>query len=50
MKTDAIKFSAIGFGVWILLGIICTMAIGGMLAAAIAGYDTGYHGYYGSTW
>lgn len=50
VKTDAVKFSAIGFAVWIVLGILCCMMVGGVLAAAIAGYDTGYHGYYGSMW
>ena len=50
VKSDAVKFSAIGFAVWIVLGILLTMMLGGMLAAAVAGYDTGYHGYYGSMW
>ena len=50
VKSDAVKFSAIGFAVWIVLGILLTMMVGGMLAAAVAGYDTGYHGYYGSMW
>lgn len=50
VKSDAVKFSAIGFAAWIVLGILFTMMLGGMLAAAVAGYDTGYHGYYGSMW
>ena len=30
VKNDAVKFSAIGFAVWMLAGIIFTMMIGGI--------------------
>ena len=50
MKNDAVKFSAIGFAVWMLAGIIFTMMIGGMLAAFVAACDPGFYGTYGGTW
>ena len=50
VKNDAVKFSAIGFAVWMLAGIIFTMMIGGMLAAFVAACDPGYYGTYGGTW
>lgn len=49
-KSDAVKFSAIGFAVWIVLGILLCMMVGGMLAAAVAGYGSGYYDYYGTMW
>ena len=50
VKNDAVKFSAIGFAVWMLAGIIFTMMIGGMLAAFVAACDPGFYGTYGGTW
>lgn len=50
VKNDAVKFSAIGFAVWMLAGIIFTVMIGGMLAAFVAACDPGYYGTYGGTW
>ena len=50
VKSDAVKFSAIGFAVWIVLGILLCMMVGGMLAAAVAGYGSGYYDYYGTMW
>lgn len=50
VKNDAVKFSAIGFAVWMLAGIIFTVMIGGMLAAFVAAVDPGYYGTYGGTW
>ena len=50
VKHDAVKFSAIGFAVWMLAGIIFTMMIGGMLAAFVAACDPGFYGTYGGTW
>ena len=50
VKSDAVKFSAIGFAVWIVLGILLCMMVGGMLAAAVAGYGIGYYDYYGTMW
>lgn len=50
VKNDAVKFSAIGFAVWMLAGIIFTVMIGGMLAAFVAACDPGFYGTYGGTW
>ena len=50
VKNDAVKFSAIGFAVWMLAGIILTVMVGGMLAAFVAACDAGYYGPYGGTW
>lgn len=50
VKNDAVKFSAIGFAVWMLAGIIFTVMIGGMLAAFVAAVDPSYYGAYAGTW
>lgn len=50
VKNDAVKFSAIGFAVWMLAGIILTVMIGGMLAAFVAAVDPSYYGAYAGTW
>lgn len=50
VKNDAVKFSAIGFAVWMLAGIILTVMIGGVLAAFVAACDPGYYGAYAGTW
>lgn len=51
VKSDALKWTIIGFAVWIALGILISILIGGMFAAMFAGamgsmgyYDSGYHG------
>lgn len=50
VKNDAVKFSAIGFAVWMLAGIILTVMVGGLLAAFVAACDPGYYGAYAGTW
>ena len=50
VKNDAVKFSAIGFAVWMLAGIIFAVMIGGMLAAFVAAVDPSYYGAYAGTW
>lgn len=50
VKNDAVKFSAIGFAVWMLAGVIFTVMIGGMLAAFVAAVDPSYYGAYAGTW
>lgn len=50
VKNDAVKFSAIGFAVWMLAGIIFTVMIGGMLAAFVAAVDPSYYSAYAGTW
>ena len=37
VKNDAVKFSVIGFAIWIALGVVVGMAIGGITAAALFG-------------
>ena len=51
VKSDALKFAIIGFVIWIALGIIFSLIIGGMVTAVVAGamgsagmYDYSYHG------
>lgn len=51
VKSDALKWTIIGFVVWIVLGIILSMVFAGMIAAMIgaAGASSyGYGNYYGS--
>lgn len=47
VKSDALKWSIIGFAVWIVLGILLCLMIGGMVAAIVAGaagsYGYSYH-------
>ena len=50
VKNDAVKFSAIGFAVWMLAGIILTVMVGGLLAAFVAACDPSYYGAYAGTW
>lgn len=50
VKNDAVKFSAIGFAVWMLAGIILTVMVGGLLAAFVAAVDPSYYGAYAGTW
>ena len=50
VKNDAVKFSAIGFAVWMLAGVVFTVMIGGMLAAFVAAVDPSYYGAYAGTW
>lgn len=49
VKSEALKFSIIGFVVWIVLGIIMSMLIGGLITAALAGAmgSAGYYDYGG---
>ena len=51
VKSDAVKFSLIGFAISIVLGLLLSFAIGGlfvaMLSSAMGGY--GSYSYYG-TW
>ena len=37
VKNDAVKFSVIGFAIWIALGVVAGLAIGGITAAALFG-------------
>ena len=52
VKSDALKFAIIGFVIWIVLGILLSLAITGMVTAVVAGamgtVGGGYH--YGSSW
>ena len=53
VKSDALKWTIIGFAVWIVLGILIGLAIGGMITAMVAGAmgTAGYYGYdYHGTW
>ncbi|MBC2888282.1 spore coat protein SP96 [Gordonibacter massiliensis (ex Traore et al. 2017)] len=53
VKSDALKWTIIGFVVWIVLGILIGLAIGGMITAMVAGAmgTAGYYGYdYHGTW
>ena len=53
VKNDAIKFSIIGFAVWVVLGIVISLVIGGMVTAAVVGAagSLGYSGYgYHGSW
>lgn len=47
VKSDALKWSIIGFVVWIVLGVIFGILIAGSMAAmmgAVGSYGYGYHG------
>lgn len=49
VKSDALKWTIIGFVVWIAIQVLLGFLIGGMIAAAVAGAAGSYgHGYYGS--
>ncbi len=51
VKSDALKWTIIGFAVWVVLGIVLSMMFAGMIAAMIgaAGASSyGYGNYYGS--
>lgn len=53
VKSEALKWTIIGFVVWIVLGILIGLAIGGMVTAMVAGAmgSAGYYGYdYHGTW
>lgn len=55
VKNDALKFAIIGFAIWIVLGIVLSLAITGMVTAVVAGamgsLGSGYgYGYGGSSW
>ncbi len=47
VKNDAVKFSIIGFVVWVVLGVIMCVGFLGMVAAAVSG--AGYYSY-SSVW
>ena len=49
VKSDAVKFSIIGFVIWIAIGLLIGLAVGGMIsaiAASMMGYGGYGHGYY----
>lgn len=52
VKNDAIKFSIIGFAVWIVLGILLSLAVAGMMTAIVAGAVGSMGGghYYSGSW
>lgn len=53
VKSDALKFSIIGFVIWIVLGLLLSLMIGGMVTALVAGAmgSAGYYGYdYHGSW
>ena len=47
VKNDAVKFSIIGFAVWVVLGVIMCVGFLGMVAAAVGGAG---HYSYSSVW
>lgn len=49
VKSDALKFSIIGFVIWIVLGFLIGLMFAGMMATIVAGATSYGHGYYG-TW
>ena len=51
VKSDAVKFSLIGFAISIVLGLLLGFAIGGLFVAMLSSAMGGYGGYsYYGTW
>ncbi len=48
VKNDAVKFSVIGFAVWVVLGVIFCVGMLGLVAAAVG--TSGYHYSYSNVW
>ncbi len=48
VKNDAVKFSVIGFAVWVVLGVLACIGFLGMVAAAVG--SIGYNYSYSSVW
>ncbi len=48
VKNDAVKFSIIGFAVWVVLGVIFCVGMLGLVAAAVG--TSGYHYSYSNVW